>query len=187
MTSPYPHPAALAPEALLQQCEVTRTRRSGPGGQHRNKVETAVVLRHLPSGLRAEANERRSQAENLAAAVFRLRVNLALDLRTPPPADEDAAEAMLPNVAAATEPPPSLLWRSRSRGGRLNVSPLHADFPALLAEALDDVERRQGDVRAAAARLGVTPSQLVRFLQCEPRALHRVNEVRKQRGLRPLR
>src|SRR5262249_27924451 len=42
------HPAARAPDALLAECEVRRTRRSGPGGQNRNKVETAVVLRHLP-------------------------------------------------------------------------------------------------------------------------------------------
>ena len=36
------HPAALPFDALLKECEVRRLRRSGPGGQHRNKVETAV-------------------------------------------------------------------------------------------------------------------------------------------------
>ena len=59
-----PHPAALSPEELLHQCRARRTRRSGPGGQHRNKVETAGVLTHAPTGVQAEANERRSQAEN---------------------------------------------------------------------------------------------------------------------------
>ena len=58
------HPAATRAEQLLAECEVRRLRRSGPGGQHRNKVETAVALRHLPTGVQAEANERRSQAQN---------------------------------------------------------------------------------------------------------------------------
>ncbi|MFN5707736.1 MAG: peptide chain release factor family protein, partial [Planctomycetota bacterium] len=58
------HPASLPEEKLLADCDVVRTRRGGPGGQHRNKVETAVVITHRPSGVSAEANERRSQAEN---------------------------------------------------------------------------------------------------------------------------
>jgi protein subunit release factor B len=78
MSQPNDHPAATRPEQLLAECEARRLRRSGPGGQHRNKVETAVSLRHLPTGVCAEANERRSQAQNRSTALFRLRVNLAL-------------------------------------------------------------------------------------------------------------
>src|SRR5713101_7600430 len=88
------HPATLAPDRLLAECDVRFLRRSGPGGQNRNKVATAVVLTHRPSGLVAEANERRSQAENREAALFRLRINLALSIRLP-------------------SGPPSALWRSR--------------------------------------------------------------------------
>src|SRR5262245_62118596 len=105
------HPASLPPAELLAQCQTRRTRRSGPGGQHRNKVETAVVLTHVPTGLRAEANERRSQAENLRMALFRLRVNLALEVR------------QLKGAA------PSALWQSRCRGGRIVLSAEHDDFP----------------------------------------------------------
>ncbi|MFM7739570.1 MAG: peptide chain release factor family protein, partial [Planctomycetota bacterium] len=76
-----PHPAALPESELLAACELTRTRRGGPGGQHRNKVETAVVITHLPTGVSAEANERRSQAENRKVAIQRLRVHLALAIR----------------------------------------------------------------------------------------------------------
>ena len=38
-------------EDLLRECEVKTFRSSGPGGQHVNKTESAVRLRHLPSGV----------------------------------------------------------------------------------------------------------------------------------------
>jgi hypothetical protein len=164
------HPAQLPPDKLLAECDVQFLRRSGPGGQHRNKVDTAVVLRHRPSGVKAEANERRSQAENRGVALGRLRVNLALELRT-----SRDAEAV-----------PSPLWRSRSGGGRLEVSAAHADFPALLAEALDVLSAAGFDPRLAGETLGCTPSQLVKFLKKEPRAMGLVNAERVRRGLHPL-
>ena len=80
------HPAALPWEELERQCDIKRTRGSGPGGQHRNKVETAIVITHRESGIRGEASERRSQAQNLAVAWNRLRVALALGVRTSWPA-----------------------------------------------------------------------------------------------------
>lgn len=41
----------LSERDLLAQCKVDTFRASGPGGQHRNKTESAVRLRHLPTGL----------------------------------------------------------------------------------------------------------------------------------------
>ena len=58
------HPASLPYDELIRECEVRRQRRSGPGGQHRNKVETGIFIEHKPSGIRAEATEQRSQAKN---------------------------------------------------------------------------------------------------------------------------
>lgn len=165
----HEHPAALPLATLLDQCQMRRLRRSGPGGQHRNKVETAVQLVHRPSGVVAEANERRSQAENRKVALFRLRVNLALALRCP----------------MSDEGGPSRLWRSRLRGRRIAVSAAHADFPSLLAEALDTLATYDADLRRAAARLQTTSSQLVRFIDREPRALALLNQWRVERGLRP--
>lgn len=78
-----PHPVTLSDEKLLRQCQVSRLRRSGPGGQHRNKVETAVSLHHLHTGIRAEASERRSQFQNLSTALMRLRITLAMEVRCP--------------------------------------------------------------------------------------------------------
>ena len=139
------HPAALDPEALLRICSERRTRRSGPGGQHRNKVETAVVLKHELTGIEAEANERRSQTENRQVALFRLRVRLAVEFRT----------------VRSPDAVPSELWRSRCINGRVSVNPSHLDFPTLLAEALDVLAMCDFDHSAAATSLSCTGSQLV--------------------------
>jgi hypothetical protein len=162
-----PHPATIPAEKLLAECDIERLRRSGPGGQHRNKVETAVRLRHRPTGVQAEAGERRSQAENRQAALARLRLNLALEVRGPCSADQG----------------PSNLWRSRCRAGRVHVSPSHDDLPTLLAEALDWIDVCRGDVKQAAESLGCTPSQLVKLLKKEPRAFVLVNLWRSEQGL----
>ena len=168
----HPHPACLDPERLLADCDQTFTRRSGPGGQNRNKVETAVVLKHRPTGLEAEANERRTQGENRQAAIHRLRVRLAVEVRSPP------------DFSATVSP--STLWKSRCRGGRLQINPAHVDFPCLLAEALDAISAAEFDPKPAARHLDCSPTQLVKLIQHEPRAMVWWNDRRLERGLHRL-
>ncbi|GAB2272595.1 hypothetical protein Dimus_007417 [Dionaea muscipula] len=71
----------LTDEQLMRQCEMETFKASGPGGQHRNKRESAVRLKHLPTGIVAQAVEDRSQHMNRASALSRLRVQLALKVR----------------------------------------------------------------------------------------------------------
>src|SRR5438552_14560942 len=52
--------------------EETFERSSGPGGQHVNKVATAVTLRHRPSGISVTVQDSRSQAQNRKLARVRL-------------------------------------------------------------------------------------------------------------------
>lgn len=57
---------------LEKEVECTFYRAGGPGGQHRNKTETAVRLVHRASGITVTATERRSQLQNRELAWDRL-------------------------------------------------------------------------------------------------------------------
>lgn len=166
----HKHPACTDPDRLLDDCDIRRTRASGPGGQHRNKVETAIEIVHRPTGITALAYERRSQEQNRRVAVFRLRLQLAISHRQ----------------VTSSIVEPSALWQSRCRNARIKCNEEHTDFPSLMAEAMDAVSAKDYDVRPAAAALGCSNSQLVRFLGKVPDALKTVNDAREQFGLRRL-
>jgi peptide chain release factor 2 len=71
-------------EELLRECEVETFRSSGPGGQHVNKTESAVRLRHLPSGIVVTSQQERSQHRNKAICLLKLRDKVArLNYRAP--------------------------------------------------------------------------------------------------------
>lgn len=159
------HPAALPSDELLAAVQEMHTRRSGPGGQHRNKVQTAVVLVHRPTGIAAEAAERRSQAENRRMALGRLRLKLALEHRTP----------------ASTAP--SARWLARVQGRQLAVAVDHPDYSALVAEALDQLQAHGLDMPAAAAALGVSSTQLLKLFKKTPVAWTTLNRLRSGVGL----
>lgn len=164
-----PHPASLPLDDLLSQCKSRRQRRSGPGGQHRNKVETAVVYTHIPTGVSAMASERRVQEENRKQALFRLRIRLALEVRCP-------ARCNL-----------SACWKERVQAQRITISKHHNDFPAMLSEALDYIMQEQGDLQGFGDLAGCSKSQLVKFFKLDPSALQCVNDLRHQHGHHTLR
>jgi protein subunit release factor B len=69
---------------LLRECEVETFRSSGPGGQHVNKTESAVRLRHLPSGVVVTSQQERSQYRNKAICLVKLREKVGqLNYRAP--------------------------------------------------------------------------------------------------------
>lgn len=75
-----------APEAewkiLERDIEVFTTKDTGPGGQHRNKTESCVIMRHKPTGIEAKASSR-SQHQNRkdARAILEARVRAHADNR----------------------------------------------------------------------------------------------------------
>lgn len=166
------HPAMLASERLLKRCEVSFGRASGPGGQHRNKVETACTITHEPTGISASASERRHQSQNRHQALFRLRLKLAMQVR---------------RRVHPEHYQPSDLWIGRRQGRQISVNPKHRDYPGLLAEALDVIGARNFDVAGAAGVLGVSMSQIAKLLRHHKPAFAKMNKGREQIGLKPLR
>ena len=75
----------LGDEELLRHCRVERCRGTGPGGQSRNKTESAVVITHLASGIAGASDLTRSQHSNRLLALRHLRLQLALQWREPEP------------------------------------------------------------------------------------------------------
>ena len=157
--------------ALLRDCRVDTYRASGPGGQKRNKTSSAVRLRHGPSGLMAIAEESRSQHENKARALRRLRMMIALQIRS----EMDgalAAEALQPYL---------------SRAGGIELSARNTRYPALAAMILDVFFARGGRISEAANDLGIRTSQLSRFITADSKLMAAANQIRAAQGLKPLR
>jgi len=171
MTNTPIHPAQQPIEQLLSDCATNRQKRSGPGGQHRNKVETAIRIEHLPTGIKAQASETRNQEKNRKKAIFRLRILLALGVRTP--------------IDPASYQPSSIIT-NRIKKGRLALNPNHEQYPAILAEILDLTTTLDGDVKTAAELLNLTTTQLIKLLKTEPRALELINRQRRQNNRHPL-
>jgi RF-1 domain len=156
---------------LLAQCDVDTYRASGPGGQKRNKTESAVRLRHRPSGLSVIAEESRSQHENRDHALRRLRQQLALRVRQP----------------VDNETVPDALQACIDKKGRLEVGRRDARYLPAAAAVLDVLLVLNGSVADTAMRLGITTGNLSGFITADDDLMLEANRIRAALNLRPLR
>jgi hypothetical protein len=168
-----PHPAILPPEDLLEQCDLRTQRRSGPGGQHRNKTSSGVFLHHPPTNAVGEATERRSQAENRAIALQRLRFRLAVEVRTP---------SLLDGPVATEEAE----LRAEFQGSPMRISDQNRAKPGVLALVLNDLHAAGGQPSLVAPLWQTTTSGIVRLLKSHPPAFAWVNLLRGHHGRGPL-
>ncbi len=168
-----PHPATLPIEQLQEQCELRTQRRSGPGGQHRNKTSSAAFLLHKPSEIVAEATERRSQAENRNVAIQRLRFRLAIQLRT-------ASAFDVRDVPGESE------IRQQFHGKSLRLSEANQAKPAVLALVLNDLHAAGGQPSLVAPLWDVSTSAIVGLIKSHAPAFVLVNQIRAHHDRSPL-
>lgn len=164
---------SLSDAQLLKQCAVDTYRASGPGGQKRNKTSSAVRFRHLPSGLIVIAEESRSQHENRARALRRLRKALYLKVR-----DQGTCE-----VLAAREE----FRQALNREGRLDLGRKDPRFWPAVGVVLDVLHAVEARISDAAAALRTSTGNLIAFLQTDPKVWEQANLIRGQFGQKPLR
>jgi hypothetical protein len=162
-------------DALIGQCEVDRYRASGPGGQHRNKTESAVRLRHKLSGMTAIGEDSRSQAENKMHAVRRLRASIALGVREPVRLDGYAPSPRLAGLVAGGTAPLGAKTR------------LTGEYWTAMAELLDLLVTGDLEIGTTAQRLGITTGALSKLLLHDEQVGRAVNDLRRARQMRPLR
>jgi hypothetical protein len=162
-------------DALIAQCEVDRYRASGPGGQHRNKTESAVRLRHKLSGVSAIGEDSRSQAENKVHAVRRLRSAIALELREPVRLEGYVPSRRLAAMVAAGTAPLGAKTR------------LTGEYWAGIAELLDLLVAGALEIGTTAQRLGITTGAMSKLLLHDDQVARVVNDLRRAKGMRPLR
>ena len=166
----------LSDAQLLAQCAVDTYRASGPGGQKRNKTSSAVRVRHPPSGLLVIAEESRSQHENRARALRRLRQALYLKVR-----DELTPQA-LANLAARSD-----YAAARDGEGRLHLGRKDPRFWPVVGLVLDVLQAVGARVSEAAEFLGISTGNLIDFLHNEDKVWEQANQMRVRFGLKPLR
>lgn len=70
--------------SLLAQCEVHVFRATGPGGQGVNTTDSAVRLKHLPTGIIVVCRRERSQLRNKETCLKRLRERIEEAMAPPP-------------------------------------------------------------------------------------------------------
>jgi hypothetical protein len=160
----------LSDAQLIAECDVDTYRGPGPGGQKRNKTDSAVRLRHRPTGMIVVAGESRSQAGNKTRAVKRLREALALRIRH--------------EVTNAT---PDAIKLCIDKSGRLNVGRRDARYLPAASALLDLLTAHEGSVGDVARRLGLTTGNVSKFLTGDEDVMTEANRIRALFGLKPLR
>jgi hypothetical protein len=165
----------VSDDALIGQCDVDRYRASGPGGQHRNKTESAVRLRHKLTGVSAIAEDSRSQLENKMHAVRRLRAAIALGVREGVQLEGYAPSPRLAALVAGGTAPLGAKTR------------LTGEYWAAIGELLDLLVAGGLEIGATAQRLGISTGAMSKLLLHDPQVADTVNNLRRAKGMRPLR
>lgn len=138
----------ISDDTLAAECRLDFFKATGNGGQKRNKTSSAVRITHLPTGIQVTDCSERSQHRNRLAALEKLRLEIASDVRQP------------------YEPPPA-----------------NAPKTVTMAHLFDLLAECGWELPAAAEKLGVANSKLLKTLAKDPRWFTKLNELRVKAGL----
>ena len=75
--------ASQTPDEIARDCDVSVFRATGPGGQGVNTTDSAVRMKHVPTGIVVTARDSRSQYRNRLACLEKLRLVFARKARPP--------------------------------------------------------------------------------------------------------
>lgn len=145
---------SLNDEELIKHCLIDFFKATGPGGQKKNKTESAVRLTLKDSSITASASEDRQQSINRSRALKRLRLQIAFEMREP-----------------------AVNW-----DGQWNMNPKNSDYPAFAACLLDNLIEHSWQVSTAAAKLDISTGQLIKLLAKDDTLWQFVNKERQKAG-----
>ena len=166
-------PWELSDEKLIAACRFEAFVGPGPGGQKRNKTNAAVRYTHLASGIHAMASDSRSQRENRIHALRALRHKLAMEIRH--------------DIGDSVQYHPPAWWSEYAGTGGIHINPKNPIYPSAVAEVLDVLSAMRWEVARAAGMLGISTSALVRFIHADAHLWEKLNRVRAELGMKPLR
>ena len=146
-------------DELLGACTLKGFQGSGPGGQHRNKTNTGVMLTLRQYNLEIKSCEGRSAKENKTHALRKMQMALALKVRETPP----AVEIPFP-------------------GSNGHIQPSNALFPLFIAHVFDRMAQKNGDTKEAAQAFGLTPSARVKIIRQDKACAEKLQNSRQAQG-----
>jgi len=168
--------------ALLKNCRVDAYKSSGPGGQRKNKVATAIRLVHKPSGISAQGQETRSQARNKTLALRNLRMHIACACRT----TQDIEHLLIPDQIAEYFKPSKQQGPKGQAKIRLAIPGGNWCFWPTAAFALDVFDAAEGQLSSAAQAMNISTANLASFLRSHRNLLAAAQAIRQAHGHSPL-
>ncbi|XP_010529711.1 PREDICTED: uncharacterized protein LOC104806483 [Tarenaya hassleriana] len=169
----------ISDDQLMKQCKMETFRVSGPGGQHRNKRDSAVRLKHLPTGIVSQAVEDRSQHKNRASALTRLRTLLAVKVRNKVDLDTYSPPPELLQIL-----PPKSTIRLSTSGPQ--IGPNNPKFVPGMQALIDLISANGGSISDSARLLGLSTGALSRLILSHDSLRMAINDIRAAKGMKPL-
>lgn len=147
----------MADEELFSCCQFDPFKASGRGGQKRNKTSSAVRLTHVPTQISVTDCSGRSQHQNRQAALWKLRLAIAFQIRG------------LPELSPSRD-----------------IGLKNPGYPLWVASVLDILDACGFQIGDAAEEIGESSSKLVKLLYRDLHLWQLINHQREKRGFEPL-